>query len=595
MTFVGGRWSWAAVLTVAFSLVARRAHAETRSHLLVIGNNQPFMADGAQVQGPAASVLRFADDDAAAFFDFMSAFAQSAHLLTVMDAETQATYEALAPIARPPSLRELREAVASLAQEIAEEHRRGDHSVLYLFFSGHGFVTPDGLAALALIDGAVTQSVLYDEVLDKLPADYVHVFVDACHAEAVVRPRDVDAQVVDVSSTGARAFLTGSTLARFPQVGAIVAATSQAQAHEWDLLRHGVFTHEILSALRGGADVNHDGRIEYSEVYAFLRSANRGVDDARARVNVVARPPALDRRVAIVDLARFPRERTARLKGIRGSAGLVRLEDGAGRQLAEVHGDVGYVADLLVPSGTAIYVGTGSKEARFVTVPGGTTDFDRLTFSEPRQRPRGALDDSLRRGLFAAEFGRGYYLGLTDEVPDLASVSFEPASAPSVRAVAEERDDRATGPRTRILVAAGASTAVARAIDGTFGGRVGLRPLDGSGLIVSVDALRGSAANVSEWWLDASAGWAWSRRVGSLQSWLGATAGGGAIEQSATGASARWSGVISAGPALGLGMPFGKLVSLWAEAQASGIAYRRDADTIASVAFSAWLGGSFAR
>ena len=76
-----------------------------------------------------------------------------------------------------------------------------------------------------------------------------------------------------------------------------------AQAHEWDAYQRGVFTHEVLSALRGAADVNGDGRIEYSELAAFLAAANREVADPRARPQVVVQPPRSDRRAPIVDLA----------------------------------------------------------------------------------------------------------------------------------------------------------------------------------------------------------------------------------------------------------------------------------------------------
>src|SRR6185369_4903495 len=167
----------------------------------------------------------------------------------------------------------------------------GHANVVFVFFSGHGSATAGGTPQLALLDGGISQEVLYDDVLGHLAADYVHVIIDACHAEAIVRPRDVQAEPVKVTASEAGALLVHSTLARFPNVGAIVASSTAAQAHEWDVLRHGVFTHELLSALRGAADVNHDQRIEYSEAYAFLAAANRGVADPRARLTVVSRAP----------------------------------------------------------------------------------------------------------------------------------------------------------------------------------------------------------------------------------------------------------------------------------------------------------------
>ncbi len=261
-------WSGASLAVGIVIASSGLARATTKVELLAIGNNQPPLVAGAD---PSLPRLRFADDDAAAFFDLIAGTADAAHLLTVMDGDTQLLYPALAEKSRPPTVAELRAAVADLGQRIEENRRRGDRTVVYLFFSGHGMLRDGGDAALALLDGGITQQVLYDEILDKLPADYVHLFVDACHAEAIVRPRDLEAHAVPVSRPEASAFLMRSTLARFPHVGAIVAAASDAQAHEWDLLQQGVFTHELLSALRGAADVNHDGRIEYSEILCLSR------------------------------------------------------------------------------------------------------------------------------------------------------------------------------------------------------------------------------------------------------------------------------------------------------------------------------------
>ena len=166
---------------------------------------------------------------------------------------------------------------------------------MIFFYSGHGRRTDNGDGALALLDGELTREVLYDEVLAALPARLVHLLVDACHAEAVVRPRDLQARSVDLGEGTVADYLQKQTLARFPHVGAVVATTSSAEAHEWDRYRAGVFTHELLSALRGAADVDGNRRIEYSELAAFLAAANREVADRRALLQTVVTPPAWTR------------------------------------------------------------------------------------------------------------------------------------------------------------------------------------------------------------------------------------------------------------------------------------------------------------
>jgi hypothetical protein len=586
-----------AVVAVVLAVVgAGICRAEVKIHALVIGNNRAFTGRGADSSDEAAPALKFADDDAAAFFELMEGTAEDAHLLTVMDRETQSIYPQLGALARPPTMRELRAAVVEIGRSIERNRRDGDSSVLFIFFSGHGSMIEGETPALALLDGGISQKILYDEILAQLPADYVHVLVDACHAEAVVRPRDTEAQTVRVTPAESNAFLVGSTLARFPHVGAIVAAATDARSHEWDLLRHGVFTHELLSALRGAADVNRDGRIEYSEVYAFLGAANDGVRDPRARLSVVARPPDVNRRVTLLDLTRFAKGKVARLTGVPGRAGLVRVEEGSGRLIASTHGEVGLATDLIVPAGQTVYVNVGGEEARFESKPGQDVPFGGLAFAAAQERPRGALEDAMRRGLFLNEFGRHYYSGFIDYASEFDSVSFAPEVKPeaadaSVSATAGGAAAApADGSAMRLVLGAGASRPVARSFDVTDGLRLGLRPTGASGGLVSLDLFRAAGVGTAEWQMVASAGRLWSARLGDLRGWLGVTAGGGAIRQTAAGQADRWSGLLEAGPTAGLTVELTHEVALWGEAQLSGLAYRRDDRTVIALSPAGWLG-----
>src|SRR4030095_4720240 len=147
---------------------------------------------------------------------------------------------------------------------------RGEEPTVLVFYSGHGARAADGQGALTLLDGLLTRDMVYPQLLAPLGSRFVHLFVDACNAEAVVRPRDVQAPVVDASAEDISAALREATLRQFPRVGTVVASTSGAQAHEWDVYQSGIFTHEILSARRGAADIDGNRRIEYSELAAFL-------------------------------------------------------------------------------------------------------------------------------------------------------------------------------------------------------------------------------------------------------------------------------------------------------------------------------------
>ncbi|MEO7734175.1 MAG: hypothetical protein ABIY55_24645 [Kofleriaceae bacterium] len=92
--------------------------------------------------------------------------------------------------------------VAGYADKMATDTRRGDRPVLYLAFSGHGSADATSGAFLAMLDGALTRERLYDDVIGRMPAAYVHLIVDACNAGAVVGvrgPVEVDAQEAEVT------------------------------------------------------------------------------------------------------------------------------------------------------------------------------------------------------------------------------------------------------------------------------------------------------------------------------------------------------------------------------------------------------------
>jgi hypothetical protein len=582
---------------VACALAIGRAgtcRAELKIAALVIGNNQPLESGRGARAGEAVSPLRYADDDAAAFHELILELHGQAHLLTVMDRETEAAYPELAARARPPTLAEVRAAVAALAADIQRNRANGDRTRLFVFFSGHGAVADDGMPTLALLDGGITSRFLYDEILESLPADEVHLLVDSCRAEAVVRPRDTEAQPVDVPPPESAVFLARTTLARFPHVGAVVAAASDAQAHEWDELRHGIFTYELLSALRGAADVNRDRRIEYSEVYAFLGAANRGISNPRARLRVVARPPDLDRHMPIVDLSRSEAAGTSRLAGVPARAGMVDVEDADGRRLASIRGELDYVADLVIPAGRTIYVRAAAGEARFEARAGETVSFDVLHFLPPPSRTRGALEEAVRKGLFAGAFGPAYYRGFIDQAADFSPVSFDEGLAvarpapPPAPSGAGAGGPEGAGPR--LVVGAGVTSAAAQNIGAAEGLRLGLRPSQRQGAFLSVDLLRATEPGIAEWRVLGTVGWLTGLERGPLRGWLGVLAGGGLVVQTVARESARWSGLLMVGPALGCEVRLFRTLGIWGEAQLAGTAYQQEDRATFALSPSLWLG-----
>ena len=448
-----GPLSAAGLSLLAWTLCGRAAAAADPRHdyAIAIGYNGVLSGDPADLRP-----LRFADDDAIAFAEFAAETVHEVHLLTVPDADTRRRLGDSLPATRPPTLGELRVAVADVRQAIDEDASTQTKSVVYVYYSGHGSSgDSEREAALALADGALTRSVLYDEVLAMLSGASVHLFVDACHAEAVVRARDAEAQVVPTTDEDRRGYALTQTLSRFPNVGAVLATASSAQAHEWEAYLGGVFTHELLSGLRGAADVNGDGRIEYSELAAFLAAANGAVRDPRARLEPLVQAPVYDPRQPIVDRLRRANVAVLDVRGIDGSALFV--EDDRGDRLADVRPESGYGLRLSLPANRTWYVHTVRGEAEVRPASGQLVSLERLAFHAQRSDGRGRLESALHEGLFARPFGWAYYRGFVDAVPGMTAVPWSSTPWNSRVEPGERRDPL----RAWIWASAGASAALA--------------------------------------------------------------------------------------------------------------------------------------
>jgi len=461
-----GRWgaaAMAAAVALGAALAARAAGAvgapAAPVYTISIGQNEVPVALRTGGANDALAALHYADDDAATFHTFMRSVSTRAYLLSVLDTDSQRRFPDLVAEARVPTQAELADVVDKVKRDMERDRAAGREPVLVFFYSGHGVRDQAGAAGLALHDGALSQDTLYDKILAVLPARVAHVIVDACHAEAVVRPRDVDADELQT-------YMQTATLARFPHVGALLASTSSAQSFEWDAYRGGVFAHEVLSGLRGAADVNGDGRIEYSELAAFLAAANLRIADARARPQIVVQAPRTDRRAPIVDLARSLGQ--FRLSG-RASGPWAEpffVETSSGVRLADVFAERDAPIALRLPAGESLYLVRPDGEVEIAPRAGEAIALADLPAAAPRARARGALDDAMRKGLFATAFGSAFYRGYVSQQQDLVAVDFPEEIAAADRLAARPADSAA---RTagRVLLWTGVAAAAAA---GVFGG-----------------------------------------------------------------------------------------------------------------------------
>lgn len=377
---------------------------------IVIGVNEAPAAE------PELDALRYADDDAVRWYQLLGRFAGDVRLFSVLDTGTQRRYPELAQRAEAPRLDPVLRAVDELAQEIAEDVARGEQPVFYFVFSGHGARGKDGSAYLTLHDAELTRSVLYGRILSKIPARFIHLIVDACHARGVVGLRGEFAVELDTEHEARSATVTASVFpepSSLPALGVMVATTEGNQAHEWSEIEAGVFTHEMLSGLLGAADVNGDARIEYTELEAFVASASRNLRDPRAVPKVVAVPPMLDRRAPLISLSSI--DDRATLVGDAEKLGHFHLELANGQRYLDANLSRELPLSVLLPENSDLYVRTGGQEAEVRAVAAGEkVDLAELVFQPRSDKTRGSIDRAYREGLFAAPYSASYYRGFID-------------------------------------------------------------------------------------------------------------------------------------------------------------------------------------
>jgi len=417
------------LLACELRAAAAPAEAEHRTFALVIGfNGRPPGTTDASIQP-----LRYADDDALAFYQLQKELGAEAVLLTIPDAETRRRYPAITDGVRPPTMDAIARSIDTLNASMDAAARKGAKPAFVFFYSGHGARDRNGDAALTLVDGTLSQAAMHQRVLDKVRAPVIHLFVDACHAEAVVRARDVEAKTVEIRPEELLEHLSRTSSLRYPHVGLVVATSSAASTHEWDIYQSGVFTHEVISGLRGVADVNHDGRVEYRELAAFLTAANREVIDPRARVASIVQAPASGSNEALSRLG--ARSTLGKLTGIPPTAGHFFIEDRRGNRILDGHAEPGFSISVGVPPDELLFLRNRDEEAELMVKAGAETQFVALAFHPRPLRPRGAMETSLREGLFVMPFGPAYYSGYVDQLESGA----EPARTPNNESTSRTR------------------------------------------------------------------------------------------------------------------------------------------------------------
>jgi len=237
--------------------------------------------------------LSYADDDAWRMAEFFKATTKNTLWLTVLDDDTRRREAAAHLQPAPPTKAHLRDALARLREDVQREVAAGHQVELVFTYAGHG-VVHDGKVKLALLDAAIGER-FFSHLASWPELTRLHLIIDACHAGGLFVGRGFrsvsDATVTEMAPAQV-ASLDDRWFMRRPHVGALLSASGNEVTHEWSAIEGGLFTHEVLSALRGAADVDDDPGVTYDEVAAFSALAKSTLVDRSHASHVYARPPA---------------------------------------------------------------------------------------------------------------------------------------------------------------------------------------------------------------------------------------------------------------------------------------------------------------
>ncbi|RKH54992.1 caspase family protein [Corallococcus llansteffanensis] len=381
------------LLGAALLLAAPEALADTVRRALVIAHNGS--------DDPALAPLRYADDDGVLWAETLKRLGVDTTLLVDPDESTREAGSLMLKAARAPTREAVEQAVKRLQAASLADHAAGRQVDVLIVYVGHGNTDDAGRAYFTLADARLDRTSLYSEVVDPLGADYVHVIADACRASGVVGRRGGTPDAALLAEL--RGVLAREQLASRPNVGALFAESDDGETHEWSRIRAGVFSHVARSGLLGGADINGDGQVEYSELAAFVAASLHGVKGMPARLSVNAfAPTAAPRRPLVGPAPEGP--------SVTFPAGFeyarLSVEDADGQRLVDVRRSPQQWTQILLPPRDVYWVRAPDAEARvtLAQLSAGTPEF------HPRElQERGPAEEALRQGLFAVPLDRSFY------------------------------------------------------------------------------------------------------------------------------------------------------------------------------------------
>lgn len=380
----------ALLLSAAGASFAAEDALPPRLFALVVGNNYPL-------DGHGYAALRYADDDAMRFAEFMMRLGADVRLLAGPDPETAERYPELAAKSRPPRRDALLDAIARLEADLKDAE--GATREVYLYFSGHGSVT-SSKAYLHLLDAPFTRTDLHALILERLSAERLHVIVDSCHSYFLVNDRGERVPAAP----------DPTDLRRYPRAGFLLSTSAKKEVQEWSGYEAGVFSYQLLGAMQGAADVDLDGKVTYAEAHAYIVAANLGIENRNARVLPFVHRPSVGNAV-LVDLAGF--DGAQKVKVPTQLAGHFHVVTGRGDRVLDANKPAGQPMLIVAPPRQQLLLWSGPQLYE-VRTDGGTPGFTQTT-STTQTWPvatRGSVADELRRNLFRRPLTPEFVAGL---------------------------------------------------------------------------------------------------------------------------------------------------------------------------------------
>ncbi|MEP1075178.1 caspase family protein [Leptolyngbya sp. PL-A3] len=181
---------------------------------------------------------------------------------------------------RFPTVDNIREEFKSLCKAIKDGENQGQDDLLLVYFACHGTRTSDGQPRLVskdtrknLLEDRAISITEIEAGMEMSGAGCRILMLDACH--------------IGLGKTNTRAPEDPELLRKIHDLAKgyalLAASTDQQDAHEWDGVKHGIFSFYVLSGLSGEADLHGKNYVTVNDLSGYILS---NLQDWRVRQGV---------------------------------------------------------------------------------------------------------------------------------------------------------------------------------------------------------------------------------------------------------------------------------------------------------------------